>query len=794
MIKQEGSKWVLYSKDGTKKLGEFDSEDAAKKREAEIQAIKHAKETEPLKIQDTFRIVEAASKDGSVWDVVLLEAGKSANNVNYPEQILSQSVPSFEGAKAFAYEFKGNAADLLDHLPDNVRETNPEGMAKNLVGYYEDVRFGTFPKPNGTHGKGILAKFHVTADWLKETLRNAWKKNKKDLVGFSIDAVAAVKETLTEAGDIVKEVLSFDKIDEVTVVTEPGAGGRLLRLVASTNQNKQKEKVAMNEILKWLKEHFPRLVESVNEDAEPDVLTAKILEALAKVQEGYKEPEQKNEPAQSGITAEQVTGMIQKAEEIKAGKETALVESQQLLKKKVVESTLPEQVQKKILEANKDRKLTEDEINAILMVEQNVLASLQESGLYVPGQEAGNIKVGEEEDEKIQKAMDGMFEGEDIDGIPRFRGLHESYRKLTGFDGNAAQIGRCLLRETAVSLPPMDFADNFSPTEAGKEWKKKLKESRAPDLRRLKEASTLLTTTWTEVFGDSVRRKIMKEYNRPQLQDWKKVVSDIGSAPDFRTNRRIRIGGFGNLATVSENGTYQYIDLPTDEEVSYAVEKRGNLYSLSFESMVNDDLGRIKSLFTKVGVAAIQTIYEYVFTTLISDNPDMDYDSVALFHATSHGANLGSTALADAALDDRIFNMLAQTEQDSGKPLGIRPKYLLVPIELSRVAWEVTRATVSTSGARTETVENWFKQFAIEPIIVNHWTDATDWYMVADPRQYPTIELDFLNGREEPEIFVQDQPTIGSVFTADKVTVKIRHIYGADDLDHRGFDGNVVSG
>lgn len=40
MIKKEGGKYCLYSKDGKKKLGTFKSEKEAKKREAQIIAIK----------------------------------------------------------------------------------------------------------------------------------------------------------------------------------------------------------------------------------------------------------------------------------------------------------------------------------------------------------------------------------------------------------------------------------------------------------------------------------------------------------------------------------------------------------------------------------------------------------------------------------------------------------------------------------------------------------------------------------------------------------------------------------
>lgn len=37
------NKWILHSKDGKKKLGEFDSKEAAMKREQQINYFKHVK-------------------------------------------------------------------------------------------------------------------------------------------------------------------------------------------------------------------------------------------------------------------------------------------------------------------------------------------------------------------------------------------------------------------------------------------------------------------------------------------------------------------------------------------------------------------------------------------------------------------------------------------------------------------------------------------------------------------------------------------------------------------------------
>ncbi len=71
-------------------------------------------------------------------------------------------------------------------------------------------------------------------------------------------------------------------------------------------------------------------------------------------------------------------------------------------------------------------------------------------------------------------------------------------------------------------------------------------------------------------------------------------------------------------------------------------------------------------------------------------------------------------------------------------------------------------------------------------IVVDHWTEPSDWYLVADPQLCNTIELAFF-GSEEPELVTQDQPNVGSLFTADKIFYKIRHIYGGAVLDWRSF-------
>ena len=50
MIKHEGNKWILYTQDGSKVLGEFDTEEDALKREGQIQFFKSHESLEPMTV------------------------------------------------------------------------------------------------------------------------------------------------------------------------------------------------------------------------------------------------------------------------------------------------------------------------------------------------------------------------------------------------------------------------------------------------------------------------------------------------------------------------------------------------------------------------------------------------------------------------------------------------------------------------------------------------------------------------------------------------------------------------
>jgi len=297
---------------------------------------------------------------------------------------------------------------------------------------------------------------------------------------------------------------------------------------------------------------------------------------------------------------------------------------------------------------------------------------------------------------------------------------------------------------------------------------------------------SLMTTSWAEIFGDSVTRKMVKEYVEAGLDDWRKIV-DVVPISDFRTQRRVRFGGYGNLPTVAQGGPYTALTSPGDEEATYAAIKRGGTEDITIEMIKNDDVGAIRRIPQRLGRAAARTIYEFVFD-FIATNPVI-YDSVNLFHAT-HG-NLGSAPLSSTSLYDGRTRMIKQAEMSSGKRLGLLPKYILVPPELAKTAWDLI--TAPDLGQYQPTAPDFIKKWRLEMIEVVYWTDPNNWYLSANPADCPTIEIGFIDGEENPELFVQDLPTVGSMFNNDKLTYKIRHVYGGAVIDYRGLDGSIVA-
>lgn len=301
------------------------------------------------------------------------------------------------------------------------------------------------------------------------------------------------------------------------------------------------------------------------------------------------------------------------------------------------------------------------------------------------------------------------------------------------------------------------------------------------DRRRLTEA--LNSSSFADVLGDSMNRRLLDEYRIQNTLDvWRFLTGGTVRLNDFRKREATRYGGYGDVPIVNEGAPYTALTSPTDEKAEYSPQKRGGTETITLEMIRNDDQGAVQRVPTKMARAAKRTLSKFAMN-FVMNNPAV-YDGVTLFHTATH-KNMGTAALSSTSLAAARLAVMNQTEAGSNEPLGIPPSYLFVPSQLEETAFDLFRRQQNNDTTFIQSLQ-------MKVIPVWCFTDPNNWYVSVNPSDVPIVELGFLDGKEEPELFVQDMPNVGSMFNNDVLTYKLRHIYGAGIVDYRGIYGAIV--
>ncbi len=614
----------------------------------------------------------------------------------------------------------------------------PEPDPRDLAGFIRAPKVAFIEAAKKT---AILATFRSTSARATELLTEAFEANHPGLVGLSINA-AGKGQAVKMAEGLFYRVDSIDEVDSVDMVSKPAAGGRFLRLVAGRSPVPVSEEdlVMLEKKLARLKEARPDLYAKLGAtptESEVDALLLEAVEPAQKTAAAAPPPAAKVDPPPSPtLTADELATLRESVVTGKVARATAgrafgpLKESAE----RVLRALAERGAEQAAIDAEAER-LAKDG------------AKLTEGAPGGTGE--GHIaEVQHAEADKLVSALDGFFAQEDVGKVPRFRSIREAYvaitgdQRITGLLKEAKGLGR---------------------------------------FERITEGVT--SASWANVLAATLNRSLTREYAAQggaysdTGRGWLYTVVPIDN---FKAQERVRFGGYGNLSTVAEANPYPALSSPTDEKATYSPAKRGGVESITYEMIRNDDVGAVRRIPQRMALAARRTLYEFAHN-LYALNPTI-YDSTALFVA-GHGSNLTTSALAAATYTAARLVMIKQAEKDSSKRLGLVLRHLMIPPDLEEVAVNLFRRTTENDP-----------KFIIDPAapmihVITHLTDATDWFACAGVDQTDQIEIGFLDGREEPELFVADMPTGGSLFTADKIDYKIRHVYGGAVVDFRGFYG-----
>jgi hypothetical protein len=320
----------------------------------------------------------------------------------------------------------------------------------------------------------------------------------------------------------------------------------------------------------------------------------------------------------------------------------------------------------------------------------------------------------------------------------------------------------------------------------------------------MKEAES--TSDFPALFNYILDRQLYQMYAIQKL-DWRAYIK-TGTQRDFRTANIIGVYGLqSTLASVKERGEYKNRILG-DGKVGNVLTKYGAQFGLSWEDIINDDLGAFTDTAQRLSNAASRT--EMLLATQLiaqSSGPNTSLFGATITHPIDGAAitNKDTQVLSADNLFATITAMMNQVDFD-GYPIVVDGFHLVVPPAKHKAALEaVSPAALIAVGqgnaAARQTSANVAALLNIT-IHVNSFLPLVDtthgtttWYVIADVSNGTAAQMNFLSGHEAPEVVMKapnkssvqggmGSPTDGD-FESDTLRWRVRHVLGGTQVDPR---------
>lgn len=292
--------------------------------------------------------------------------------------------------------------------------------------------------------------------------------------------------------------------------------------------------------------------------------------------------------------------------------------------------------------------------------------------------------------------------------------------------------------------------------------------------------AALSTSDFPLILENSLNKAIRLGMETPSLthRTWCRLTE----ARDFKPQSRVLLGTAPDLKRVHEGAEYEYGVLGEDR-ASLTPGKYGRIVKVTYEALVNDDLGAFLAIGPSLGFSALRAESDILYGLLIESGLDgvVMQDTKRLFHADHNNtvsAVTGTGKPLTAAALSAARSKLRRQASPAGTLLNLAPKYLLVPPEReSEAEILVASSTVSTSQAGAQAQPGWMAKLTVvaEARLAN--TDTI--YLVADGALIDTGEVAALPS--SPELLTEDS------FNVDARQWKLRHSFACGFLDHRGI-------
>ena len=285
------------------------------------------------------------------------------------------------------------------------------------------------------------------------------------------------------------------------------------------------------------------------------------------------------------------------------------------------------------------------------------------------------------------------------------------------------------------------------------------------------------TSDFGFITSSLMNRQLRDEY-QANPSTYRRISSER-TATDFRNLHSVQSGVDAMLQKVNEDGEYKATAVGDSGE-TYKVERYGRELRISFEAIVNDDLGAFQRLPRDFARGAMNLESRIAWSIIVANA--VLSDGVALF-AAGH-KNLGTSGgvinvTRVGAARKAMWEQRPQGAKDDGDDfIAASPDLLFVPPALELAALQFVAQTTPDSDSNA----NPYKA-TLSPVVEPRLGAAaggseTAWYLFDST--LPVLEHAFLQGYSAPMITAEDK------INPRGMTLTAEHIFGAAAVEYRG--------
>lgn len=264
------------------------------------------------------------------------------------------------------------------------------------------------------------------------------------------------------------------------------------------------------------------------------------------------------------------------------------------------------------------------------------------------------------------------------------------------------------------------------------------------DMSGDKFQETMTAAHFSQYFTDAISRAFYADYEY-QVGEWRDYIyPDL--APDFREIKRFRMTEPGTLLKRREKAEAKATHIQERPEVSLRADEYARQFDVSWQTILNDDLGKIRETPERMSRAASRWLDQ-----LVSDAYDNATTQATLAALGAPWSGTGRLTLANLAIG--ISAMMQRTDAD-GNRMNIRRVYLVIPPVLKVQAAQILKDLIAYGGPNSNVLSDFIAGVKVDPYITTSGPNVP-WYLIANPKEVPTITLARLIGWPGPVVYME---------------------------------------